>query len=271
MVKFLSKRNIGIITVFLALLFINTWFEICPLHPYERDKDTTADIKLYTLNVFSLGRDYKERQVRIAKSILDENPDIVFLCEFYLNRNKLLDSVLTRTYKSYYKRRTLCAFYSKHDIDSISEVFESLYGKRHSQSVMAHFYKGNDTLSIIGCHLSSSHYHVKEGFFRRKKESDVLYDLINKESYPVIVLGDLNDISGSYTIRRVQQAGLSDAWWEGGCGYGTTFHDGWLRLRIDHILYPKRRLELQNIKVVDSGLSDHRALVASFKKIITES
>ena len=50
---------------------------------------------------------------------------------------------------------------------------------------------------------------VKEGFFRRKKEADVLYDLINNETYPVIVLGDLNDFSGSYTIRRVQQAGLA--------------------------------------------------------------
>lgn len=77
-------------------------------------------------------------------------------------------------------------------------------------------------------------------------------------------MGDLNDISGSYAIRRIQKAGLADAWWEGGCGYGSTFHDGLIRLRIDHILYPKGKLELKGISIIDNDMSDHNALVAGF-------
>ena len=50
----------------------------------------------------------------------------------------------------------------------------------------------------------------------------------------------------------------------GSCGYGTTFHDGWLRLRLDHILYPKDKLELKSVKIIDSDLSDHNALIAGF-------
>ena len=40
---------------------------------------------------------------------------------------------------------------------------------------------------------------------------------------------------------------------------------GWnLRLRLDHILYPKD-FELCNVYIVDSDVSDHRALIADFK------
>lgn len=50
---------------------------------------------------------------------------------------------------------------------------------------------------------------------------------------------------------------------KGGNGYGCTFHDGWLQLRIDHILHSKG-LNLESIKVIDTDLSDHNAVVAGF-------
>ncbi len=77
-------------------------------------------------------------------------------------------------------------------------------------------------------------------------------------------MGDLNDVSGSYAVERIKKAGLKDAWWKGGFGYGATFHDKWLRLRLDHILYQNNKLKLQYVKVIDSDLSDHDALVAGF-------
>ena len=79
------------------------------------------------------------------------------------------------------------------------------------------------------------------------------------------VMGDMNDVSGSYTINRIKEAGLKDAWWEGGGGYGATFHGKGLRLRIDHILYDYKELELTGVRVIDNNLSDHNALMASFR------
>jgi len=61
----------------------------------------------------------------------------------------------------------------------------------------------------------------------------------------------------------LKDAGLKNAWWEGGFGYGATFKQGWMRLRIDHIYY-NDKLELKNIKVVETELSDHNMLVADF-------
>ena len=74
----------------------------------------------------------------------------------------------------------------------------------------------------------------------------------------------MNDVSGSYSINRLKKAGLKDAWWEKGCGYGATFHGNWLRLRIDHVLYEEEKIQLASVRVIESDLSDHYAVIASF-------
>ena len=87
------------------------------------------------------------------------------------------------------------------------------------------------------------------------------------EGKKVIVAGDLNDWCGSATLNTLMGEGenaLKDAWWEGGNGFGFTYQGWHLRLRLDHILYSDG-LELQDVKVIDSDLSDHRPLVAKFK------
>lgn len=91
-------------------------------------------------------------------------------------------------------------------------------------------------------------------------------DKARAEGKTVIVAGDLNDWCGSTTLNTLMGEGenaLKDAWWEGGNGFGFTYHGWHLRLRLDHILYSDG-LELQDVKVIDSDLSDHRPLKASF-------
>lgn len=57
---------------------------------------------------------------------------------------------------------------------------------------------------------------------------------------------------------------LKDAWWERGNGFGWTYFGWHLRLRLDHILY-SNELELVDVKVVDSDISDHKPLMAKFR------
>lgn len=79
----------------------------------------------------------------------------------------------------------------------------------------------------------------------------------------VIIAGDFNDFSRSYCLRRIQGDDLTDAWLARGNGFGFTY-DGWhLRLRLDHILYSPG-LTPRNVIVLDTCLSDHRALIADF-------
>lgn len=89
-------------------------------------------------------------------------------------------------------------------------------------------------------------------------------DDARKDGMPVIVAGDLNDWCGSDCLNTLMGDDLKDAWWEGGNGFGWTYFGWHLRLRLDHILYSDE-LELVDVKVIDSDLSDHKPLVARFR------
>lgn len=91
-------------------------------------------------------------------------------------------------------------------------------------------------------------------------------DEARAEGKTVIVAGDLNDWCGSTTLNTLMGEGddaLKDAWWEGGNGFGFTFQGWHLRLRLDHILYSDG-VKLNDVRVVDSDLSDHKPLIADF-------
>ena len=141
---------------------------------------------------------------------------------------------------------------------------------------------GKDSVAIFGLHMASNNYDIctideidsendNNSRYARYKEAQkyrcfqaewTKYAVLNSQ-HPVIVMGDMNDINGSSPLNIFKNSGLLDTWWEGGFGYGATFHEGWLRLRIDHIYY-NDKLKLKEVKVVETDLSDHNILVASF-------
>jgi endonuclease/exonuclease/phosphatase (EEP) superfamily protein YafD len=79
-------------------------------------------------------------------------------------------------------------------------------------------------------------------------------------------MGDMNDFNVSAPMDSLKDAGMKNAWWEGGFGYGATYHEGWLRLRIDHIYY-NDKLRLKDVKVVKTDLSVHNILIADFSVV----
>lgn len=89
-------------------------------------------------------------------------------------------------------------------------------------------------------------------------------DEARAEGKLVIVAGDLNDWCGSDCLNTLMGDDLKDAWWEGGKGFGWTYFGWHLRLRLDHILYSDE-LELVDVKVIDTDISDHKPLMARFR------
>lgn len=257
----------------LVALIVNALSEVFPVHLFSLSENHRADVIVFAYNVYGFRKGYDEKQEDIAKEILAASPDIVYLCEFPLYKNKRLDSILTKGhgYNQYYQSGTYCVFYSKYEIDSIVGIFSPASKRKYSLNNKVHVFMGHDTLAVVGCHLSSSNHHIQEGYNKRRMEADAVYESIKDEPHPVIVMGDMNDISGSYALHRIKKADLADAWWKGGLGYGATYHNGWLRLRLDHILYEKDKLRLRHVKVIDSDLSDHHAMVAKFDFIKHEN
>lgn len=256
-------RNICALLVF--LLAINFLIEIIPIHTIFNNL-AKGDLSVMCYNVKCSDSLYKENQIEIAKQILRESPDIVFLCEFHRSKSRKLDSIMRQSggYKQYYRSKSNCIFYSKYEIDSIVGINTNTSSGVRSHNNRIRILHPKGMVTIVGCHLSSSRKDIIGGIRNRALEADSIHNSLTDEKNPIIVMGDLNDVSGSYTISRIKELGLSDAWWEGGYGYGATFHNSWVRLRLDHILYDKSKLKLSKIKVLDSNLSDHNALIASF-------
>lgn len=228
----------------------------------------------------------KERQRRIAEHIILEDADLVLLNEYNQDSCSVIDSLLRMRYpfteeeQSHQKSGDI--FYSKTEMVNSGHVYIPVMGKT-IQTIRATIEVSGDSVQVFGSHLASNRYDSKsvEQVFEPKDEKGLLIDMykeaqslrnfqvhwlkktIKEATFPVIVMGDMNDFNCSAPLDTLTTCGLKDSWWEGGNGYGCTFHDGWMRLRIDHILHSKE-LKLESIKVIETDLSDHNPVVAGF-------
>ncbi len=271
-ITFCFKRLKIASSLIAACLLLNWYSETIALRPFFGQGD--GQIKVMTFNVNSPGTDFEKKKSEIIAQIESEDPDFLYLPELGTAGNEVherLKAVYPYTNATVHLRDDgVEPFYSKWPIDTIIDLsnphaYHSIYRIQVS--------KETDTIAIYCCHLSSNLLDfspnkwdaLQKGYEERAQEADILYDALTHEKYPAIVMGDMNDISGSYTLRRIESAGLTDAWWKGGFGYGATYHDHGLRLRLDHILYDEDRLTLTDVKVIDTDASDHNALVGGFR------
>lgn len=149
--------------------------------------------------------------------------------------------------------------------------------------------KRKQKLRVIACHLASNQYDItrrnmsdtiewwkgipeyrlsyQSGSLARETEIQYTQKEIEKykkQGMPVIVCGDMNDVSGSKTLRMLQSTGLKNAWWEKGRGFGFTYHGHhFMNFRIDHILHTED-IKVKSIKKIDQHFSDHDPVIASF-------
>ncbi len=279
-----SKIKIAIVVCLSIILIagcLNWKYEVISIHPLFGNEH--QDLKVMTWNIHcSKGTD-SIRQRKIAELILEVDADFVQLNEFYLKGCLLMDSILrtrypyTEKYQSY--RISGDIFYSKRVMSNSGHV-HTPKGVKGIQTIKATIPVENDSVQIFGVHMASNRYEgnsIEKVFesdtisFDRYKGAQELRcyqalrtkEALLESDHPVIVMGDMNDFNCSAPLDTLTTCGLKDAWWEGGFGYGHTFHDGWLRLRIDHILHSKE-LKLESVKVIDTNLSDHNPVVAGF-------
>lgn len=250
-----------------CLILINYIVEFVPYHFFRTTSEDNDFITVLCYNVKCKRKGYDRYQMKIADIVLRESPDVVFFCEFTKSDSKYLDSTMTMkgNFHRSYRTGANGVFYSKYEIDTLAAIDVGTSKGKFAINNMAHVSTPYGLITFLGCHLSSSRVDALGGFRERRREADSIYKVCMKEQRPLIVMGDLNDLSCSPSVNRIRGAGLKDAWWEGGNGYGSTYHDGWLLLRVDHILYDGDGLELIDVKVIDNNLSDHNALMAKFK------
>lgn len=161
--------------------------------------------------------------------------------------------------------------YSRYPLRDVRQVADIHYA--YSMDVML---SPSQPLRLVACHLASNQSHssltggdglwsnLSDGFRQRAIDVTTLCDSLCGKEEVSLLCGDLNDLSGSYTLRMLQQRlQLSDAWWTGGCGYGCTFTGKHLYFRLDHLLY-SQQLRLASVHVWHLPWSDHDPLIADF-------
>ncbi|KAB2825166.1 MAG: endonuclease/exonuclease/phosphatase family protein [Paludibacter sp.] len=119
-----------------------------------------------------------------------------------------------------------------------------------------------DTEAITGTTLHLSRK-LGAAYRIRAAQSDTIAAHIARSPYPVMVVGDFNDVPYSYAYTKLRGR-LKDVFQEMGFGFDYTFNESVFKFRIDHILYDPyislKAFKLEN----DQKGSDHFPLYSKF-------
>lgn len=265
--------------VIIPFFYFNWKYEVFAFH-FLRSEN--YQFRVLTWNIRGSKIDNKKEQEDIARLVIAQDADFIQLNEFTLDRCLVIDSLLRKyyPYREYENAKVIAGdvFYSKKEF-----VESGKYSSTIRNSIFSILCFEKDSLYMLGCHLPGNnqegHIEIDDtdslrrvktfwGYYqnaqeKRKEAASSIKKTILENQLPLIVMGDMNDFNVSAPMDSLKDAGMKNAWREGGLGYGATYHEGWLRLRIDHIYY-NDKLSLKDVKVVKTDLSDHNILIADF-------
>ncbi len=175
------------------------------------------------------------------------------------------------------------AIFSKYPIVNTKQTFYST----EESLLFADVVKGEDTIRVFTTHLKSFKFSkenykeieniktnktvdkaatkgvikkMKEAFVLRGSQTKEVVAVLNQNKYPSILCGDFNEVPNNYIYWQLRK-NRQDAFIEKGYGLGRTYLHLARTLRIDYIM-PDYNFEVQQVDLIDEGLSDHVLLVA---------
>lgn len=279
----------------LAFVLLNAWGEVISFGKFSGFRSVPgvdSKFKVLSWNIHGGGCDTL-RYMAIAKRILDEDADIVYVAECFTETSEIMDGLLKERYLYTSYSVDMKMFYYGHYIFSkfpvaFSDVIEVEGGTERIISCRIDV-RGKE-VDVYGCHLTSNNYNnlamgqqnaeringgrslrnymkgIEAASKQRKLEAETIVDSIATRGRCALIVGDMNDICKSPALRVFNKAGFKDAWAEAGFGYGATFHNP-LPYRIDHIFYQNNLMLMEVNKIPANSLSDHDALVTTWQVI----
>lgn len=242
----------------------------------------------------------KATRTSIFGLINEESPDILCLQEYYSGAGKQADFGDTICKQTGYKYRDIqllnkqskglpygLAIFSKYPIIQ-SEILEFPNSKVNFCQwcdVMI----GKDTVRIMNMHLESvkfgkedynfvseitntpaSNDKLKKGssaiidkmhfaYIKRTAQIATITGFIEKSPFALILTGDFNDTPVSYCYRQVSKK-LTDSFVEAGTGFGQSYVQKLLMLRIDYIFH-SAAIKSVECRTVEKDYSDHYPVI----------
>lgn len=110
-----------------------------------------------------------------------------------------------------------------------------------------------ENLTDITLHFSRK---LGAAYKLRAQQADIVASVIAASPYKVIVCGDFNDVPTSYAYTEVKGK-LKDAFTETSTGFGWTYSQRFVGIRIDYILYDSDSFTPMKYKMDKVNYSDH--------------
>ena len=267
----ISWRKRAFVFLLISTLFltpVRRWIN------YSEPKSEKADFKVLTFN--NKYNDYGLEEVK--NYIKSFNADVIFLQES--GYSGLGNSDFEEMKYSLHNRRI--SFFSKYQIveqDTIPLIDKgkSVYadviikGKRirfinvYLEPFQLHksMVKPTEDLEENGTKAKSLVRRFMPVFKKHEEQVQILKNFIEKSPYPVILAGDFNSVPNSYEYYTISGV-LKDCFLESGKGFGTSFHDYKIPIRIDYV-FSSENLKSTYYQVDRSQkLSDHYPVFAEF-------
>ena len=240
---FIRRSLIAGAIFFFATIILNYYTQTFPFHPsyyYTTSKKIENQIRILSYNIkynSEYLRNNKDSLSSLISFIRQQDADILVLPESRINStNKTLRKKLDHIYPyhlgSVYKGNEFYLetyVFSRYPINNVKQ-----YGKHYIYEMDIEVSYKN-IIKLVACHLESNQSNsslrkknglinnIEKGYETRYKEVKMICDSLSQYQGPLIIAGDLNDISGSNTLNTLQKGlNLNDAWWQSGFGYGAT-------------------------------------------------
>ena len=283
---FLIRRSLVTSAIFVfAAILLNLYTQTFSFHPsyfVKTTQNNKCQIKILSYNIKYNGnylRQNTDSFSALISFLQQQKADILVLPESRLNSTskslrKKLDNIYPFSLGSGFDGNEFYVetyVFSRYPISNVRQ-----YGKHYIYEMdisITEEYK----IKLVACHLTSNQSHsslkegegiignIRKGNKTRINEAQMICDSLHNHNGPIIIAGDLNDISGSKTLKILQNSlSLNDAWWKVGFGYGATSLSKHLYFRLDHILFSSH-LKATSIEIPKVDFSDHYPIVTNLE------
>lgn len=264
----------------------------------SEDKHCEHSLTVLTYNTHMMGMVKKAADNDVLQYVKQSGADVVCLQEFDVRKDRhfltldetkgFLKDEYPYTYFDFAtfssKRQYGIAVFSRYPLIGKQSI---RYESRANNSNYCDVVMGKDTVRLFNNHLESNRFEQDElnlaeeemtsegvkksvlqvvrrmrpAYEHRAEQVNMVKESVVASPYPVIVVGDMNDVPVSYTYRTLSK-GLTDAFLASSwCKRGHSFTTHLLGVRIDYILVDKR-FKVAECALGDVDYSDHQPLMA---------
>jgi endonuclease/exonuclease/phosphatase family metal-dependent hydrolase len=289
----LSFKRIAFFPLGILILGYKFFLITFQLHP-KNESNEGLKVLTYNVHLFNYKKEPAGKTDPNIFSWLAEHPaDVKVIQEFYQDytvQSKNALKILSNSGKLDYtyhlvegnskKRSYGMAIFSKYPIINDGVVFDN---GNNNGAIFSDIRVGSDTIRIYNVHLESmaiqtdslSNYEnakqiyrktlgkLHRGGLKRAEQLNILTEHITYSPYPVILMGDLNEMPYSYTYFRLNER-LKNAFELAGRGFGFTYNRILFFLRIDHIFSSPTLIPTYFNTHREVDYSDHFPVSATF-------